>query len=152
MLHWILQTFETALPFIIPLGILTFTKRPTFAYTWRSQRLCVSIFYVLYGFSLLLFVAHCYAVKAGLSEFFQAFWGSPLRMTVWSFSGYLVQILCCVTLLVTINWGTIRLFSPRLRDTPPLKNLGNKPQEDEVSTAFQTLNQKPDKSDCIKKS
>lgn len=152
MLHWLLQTFETALPFVIPLGILTFTKRPTFSYTWRSQRLCVSIFYILYGFSLLLFFAHSYAVNRGFSEFFQAFWGSPLRMTVWSFSGYLVQILCCVALLVAINWSTIRLLSPRLRDKPPLENLNNKPQEDEVSTAFRTLNQKTDKSDSIDKS
>lgn len=67
-------------------------------------------------------------------------------MTVWSFSGYLVQILCCVALLVAINWSTIRLLSPRLRNTHPLKNLDNKPQDDEVSTAFQTLNQKTNKS------
>ncbi len=146
MLSWLLHTFETALPFVIPLAILAFTKQPRFTYTWQTQRLCVVIFYILYAFSLLLFVAHAYALRAGIAEFFNAFWGSPLHMTVWSFSGYLIQMLCCVALLVAINWSTLRLLSPRLRATPPLKNLDNKPKEDEVSAAFRTLNQKPEKS------
>lgn len=75
----------------------------------------------MYAFSLLLFVAHAYATQNGVGEFFAAFWGSPLMLTTWCFAGYMAQVLCCVALLLAINWGLLRQLNPKLAGTKPIQ-------------------------------
>lgn len=45
LLGWLLQTGALATPFLIPLAVLMFIKRPKFRFTWRSQQLFVLLFF-----------------------------------------------------------------------------------------------------------
>ncbi|MDY3115710.1 MAG: hypothetical protein SOR95_07025 [Sutterella sp.] len=141
MLDWLLRTGAYATPFLIPLGILIFIKRPTFHFTWRSQQLCTQLFFVMYAFSLMLFVAHAYAVKTTPEEFFMAFWGMPSYMTVWCFSAYIAQALSIVALLFAVNWSVIRNLNPRLVGSRPLHEITSVNRSDRAVEVVEQLQQ-----------
>ncbi len=140
MLDWLIRTATIASPFLLPLAILIYTKRPTFSFSWRSQHLFMQLFYAMYAFSLLLFVAHAYAVQGGAGEFFAAFWGNPLILTPWCFAAYMAQILSVVALALVVNWGMLRRLNPKLAGTPPLSE--KKTPSDQAVAAVEALQQK----------
>ena len=140
MLEWLIHTALFAAPFVFPIAILMFVKRPGFSFPWRAQSLIMPLFFVMYVFSLLLFISHAYALKGGVGEFFEAFWGNPLRMTPWCFAGYMAQILSIAMLALVLNWGVVRQLNPKLAGTKPLKQVVN--PSDKAVDAIEGLQQR----------
>lgn len=115
MLAWIATTLFLAFPFLVPLCILIYIKRPRFSYGWPGQKGAVLIFYAFYFLALMAFAAHTYALKAAVPEFFAAYYGSPLAMTIWCQVGYGAQFFSVVALLFAVNWRVVDLFSRKRR-------------------------------------
>lgn len=141
----ILNTGVLACPFLFPLAILIFVKRPKFRFTWKPQQLFVLLFFVLYAFSLLLFVAHAYATQPGVQEFFSAFWGVPVVLTTWCFAAYMAQALSCVALLFALNWGVVRQLNPKLAGTKPTETTAR--DSDQAVDAVEALQEKSNRNE-----
>ena len=140
MLDWLWRTGTLAGPFLVPVAVLIFIKRPGFRFTWRSQHLFTQLFFLMYAFGLLLFAAHAYALGHGAGEFFTAFWGSPAFMTPWCFAGYIAQILSVLALALALNWSMLRQLNPRLSGTVPVHEHVN--DSDRAVDAAEALQQK----------
>lgn len=98
-----------ALPILLPVVILICLR--FWPMKFRAQRFFMVLAWVFYGLSFVAFGFHAKDAANVVQEFTVAFWGAPSAPSSWCMAGWCLQGLAVLSLMLVVNWSTIRLFT-----------------------------------------